>query len=365
MRYLISIPLLLLLCGCTDLGYYWQNARGHLAVMDKRVEITDLLADEKISQHLRGRLLLVQEIRDFSVERLALPDNGSYHSYVELDRPYLIKNLFAAEEFSTRLRQWCYPLIGCASYRGYYDEERLREYVEQLVADGLEVYVGKVPAYSTLGWFDDPVLSSFIDWPDYRVAGLLFHELTHQKIYLEGDTTFNESLASAVQQAGTRLWLQSLHREDELASLATWMSYRNEVVSLIESTRERLAALYSEDIDDALKRERKAAIFNEARRDHDAIARKHGITGGFHQWFADGLNNAKLGSVSAYNAELPAFVAILQALGEDFGAFFDYVEAVAALDKEARDACLGAWSESPAAARDACSGAGDLPPTAS
>ncbi|MGD8351097.1 MAG: aminopeptidase [Gammaproteobacteria bacterium] len=365
MRRLISIPLLLLLCGCSDLGYYWQNARGHLAVMDQRVEIPDLLADKTIDQHLRERLLLVQEIRDFSVERLALPDNGSYHSYVELGRPYLIKNLFAAEEFSTRLRQWCYPIIGCASYRGYYDEERLREYVEQLVADGLEVYVGKVPAYSTLGWFDDPVLSSFIDWPDFRLAGLLFHELTHQRIYIEDDTTFNESLASAVQQVGTRLWLQSLHRDGELAELSTWMNYRSEVISLIEATRGRLAALYGQDIDDSMKRERKAAIFSEARRDHDAIAAKHGVKGGFHQWFANGLNNAKLGSVSAYNAEVPAFVAILQALDQDFSVFFDYVEALAALDEDARDACLGAWSKSPAAARDACAGAGEIPPTAS
>jgi len=365
MRCLISIPLLLLLCGCADLGYYWQNARGHLAVMDRRVEISDLLADDSLDQHLRERLLLVRDIRSFSVERLALPDNGSYHSYVELGRPYLIKNLFAAEEFSTRLRQWCYPLIGCASYRGYYDEERLREYLEKLTADGLEVYIGKVPAYSTLGWFDDPVLSSFIDWPDFRLAGLLFHELTHQRIYVENDTTFNESLASAVQQVGTRLWLQSRQREDELASLSAWMSYRGEVISLIEATRERLAALYGQDIDDSLKRERKAAIFSEARRDHDTIAVKHGITGGFHQWFADGLNNAKIGSVSAYNAEVPAFIAILQAEELNFDAFFDYIEALAALDKKARDACLGAWNESPAAARDACSAAGEFPPTAS
>jgi predicted aminopeptidase len=365
MRRLISIPLLLLLCGCADLGYYWQNARGHLAVMDRRVEISDLLADDSLDQHLRERLLLVREIRDFSVERLALPDNGSYHSYVELGRSYLIKNLFAAEEFSTRLRRWCYPIVGCASYRGYYDEERLREYIEQLTAEGLEVYVGKVPAYSTLGWFDDPVLSSFIDWPDFRLAGLLFHELTHQRIYVDDDTTFNESLASAVQQVGTRLWLQARQREDELASLTAWMSYRGEVIALIESTRERLSALYRQAIDDDVKRQRKAAVFDQARRDHDAIAAKHGIAGGFRQWFADGLNNAKIGSVSAYNAEVPAFVAILQAEALDFDAFFDYVEALAALDRKTRDACLAAWSESPAAARDACSAAGEIPPTAS
>ncbi|NCF37381.1 MAG: hypothetical protein GWP56_13535 [Gammaproteobacteria bacterium] len=167
MRYLISIPLLLLLGGCADMGYYWHSARGHLEVMDKRVAIEDLLAEQSTTPELRERLTLVREIREFSVTRLDLPDNDSYLSYVELDRPYLVQNLFAAPEFSTRLRQWCYPIIGCASYRGYYDETRLLAYVEELETAGLEVHVGRVSAYSTLGWFDDPVLSSFINWPDF------------------------------------------------------------------------------------------------------------------------------------------------------------------------------------------------------
>jgi predicted aminopeptidase len=174
MRCLISIPLLLLLGGCADIGYYWHSARGHLEVMDKRVAIEDLLAQQSTTPELRERLTLVREIRQFSVTRLELPDNDSYLSYVELDRPYLVQNLFAAPEFSTRLQQWCYPIIGCASYRGYFDETRLLAYVEELEAAGLEVHVGRVSAYSTLGWFDDPVLSSFINWPDYRLAGLLY-----------------------------------------------------------------------------------------------------------------------------------------------------------------------------------------------
>jgi predicted aminopeptidase len=356
MRCLISITLLISLCGCADLGYYWHNAKGHLAVMKQRVEISDLLADESLEEHLRERLRLVQEIREFSIQHLSLPDNGSYRSYVDLGKPWVVRNLFAAPEFSTRLHRWCYPIIGCASYRGYYDDERLRHYVEQLEEDGLEVHVGNVPAYSTLGWFDDPVLSSFVDWPDYRLAGLLFHELTHQVVYVDDDTTFNESLASAVQQVGTRLWLQSLAREDELARLSAWLGYRSDVISLIEATRERLASMYRETIDDARKRERKAAIFDQARRDHETIAATHGITGGYHNWFADGLNNAKIGSVVVYNAEVPAFVGMLQAQNLDFGAFFDYVEALAALDREARDACLRAWRESAQAARAACPG---------
>lgn len=343
MRCLISIPLLLLLCGCADIGYYWHSARGHLAVMNQRVDIEDMLADDETEAELRERLTLVQEIRRFSVSRLALPENDSYLSYVELDRPYLIQNLFAAPEFSTRLQRWCYPVIGCASYRGYYDEERLLAYVDELEASGQEVHIGKVSAYSTLGWFDDPVLSSFINWPDHRLAGLLFHELTHQQIYIDDDTTFNESLASAVQMVGTELWLQSRNQQQALEKLSRWFEYRGEVVNLIESTRARLDEVYQGDGSDAVKRENKTAVFNDARRAHQSIASKHGVTGGFSNWFAGELNNAKIGSIAAYNSQMPAFVNMIRAHRLDFAAFYEYVAAVGALDKTQRDRCIEAW----------------------
>ena len=343
MRYLISIPLLLLLSGCADFGYYWHSARGHLAVMKQRVDIEDLLADKETAAELRKRLALVQEIRRFSVTRLSLPENDSYLSYVELDRPYLIQNLFAAPEFSTVLQRWCYPVIGCASYRGYYDEERLLAYVDELEASGQEVHVGKVSAYSTLGWFDDPVLSSFINWPDHRLAGLLFHELTHQQIYIDDDTTFNESLASAVQMVGTELWLQSRNQHQALEKLSSWLQYRGEVIKLIESTRARLHEVYQADISDAVKRENKAAVFTDARQAHQSIAAKHGVRGGFSDWFAGELNNAKIGSIAAYNSQMPAFVNMIRGHQLDFAAFYEYVADVGALDKNQRDSCIEAW----------------------
>ncbi len=347
MRWIISIPLLLLLCGCADLGYYWHSAKGHLAVMNQRVDIEQLLDDDTLEPRLRERLVLVQEIRRFSIERLELPANGSYGSYVELDRSYVIQNLFAAAEFSTQLYEWCYPIIGCAGYRGYYSEERLLAYAEDLKSRGLEVHIGQVAAYSTLGWFDDPVLSSFINWPDYRLAGLLFHELTHQQVYIEDDTTFNESLASAVQQVGTELWLKSKNRVEDLDALSTWRQYRNRVVALIEATRDELADIYASDINDTDKRERKARIFIEASDAHGEIAAEHGISGGFTRWFAAELNNAKIGSVVAYNSEVPAFINMIQAHKFDFTTFFKYVETLGALNKPARDNCLAAWEQQP------------------
>lgn len=342
MRWLISIALPLI-AGCADLGYYWHNARGHLAVMNQRVEIETLLADETLDRDLRARLERVDAIRRFASERLALPDNGSYRSYVELGRPWVVRNLFAAPEFSTRLHRWCYPVIGCASYRGYFDDERLRDYADRLEADGLETHIAGVAAYSTLGWFDDPVLSSFIDWPEYRLAGLLFHELTHQRLYVDDDTTFNESLASAVQQAGTELWLDAHAGPAELARYRGWLSYRDAVIGLIGDTRTRLDDLYASTIDDPAKRERKRALLAGARAAHAELAAAHGISGGFTRFFADGLNNARLGSVSAYHSRAAAFRAMLDAHRLDFDAFFVSVGALGKLEPEARERCLDAW----------------------
>jgi predicted aminopeptidase len=354
MRLLISIPLLLLTCGCADFGYYWHNASGHLGIMQQRVDIETLLADAETDSILRSRLQLVQEIRAFSVERLDLPDNGSYSSYVQLPQPYVIQNLFAAPEFSTRLYQWCYPIIGCASYRGYYDETRLLAYVDELEAQGLEIYIGRIPAYSTLGWFDDPVLSSFIDWPDYRLAGLLFHELTHQRIYIDDDTTFNESLASAVQQVGTRLWLQMNQMLEAEQEFTRWLAYRAEVIALIAQTRAQLGDLYASGLPDVDKRAQKALQFQQARELHAVIAARYGITRGFTAWFAADLNNARIGSVAAYNSRVEAFVRMLAAHANDFSAFYAYVERLGELDRAERDSCLDAWQQDEVDTTPAC-----------
>lgn len=342
MRFIISIALLLL-SGCADLGYYWHSASGHLGVMSDRVSIKKILADETTDPALRERLLQVQEIRAFSIEHLKLPDNDSYRSFVQLDRPYVVQNLFAAPEFSTRLHQWCYPIIGCASYRGYYDEERLEKYATGLEQQGFELHIGKVSAYSTLGWFDDPVLSSFINWPDYRLAGLIFHELTHQQIYIDDDTTFNESLASAVQQAGTELWLEHHGKTEQLERFKRWLVYREQVIELIIRTQEKLNLMYQSDLEDDQKRVSKQEIFDSARHQHQAIAQQHGVTAGFTRWFTEDLNNAKIGSVAAYNTQVAAFLNILIAHQSNFEHFYAYIKQLSESERGQRDRCLDHW----------------------
>jgi predicted aminopeptidase len=344
-RTICGLSILLLLSACSDLGYYWHTSTGHMALMNQRVYIDDMLEDPDLDSKLRERLLLVKAIRVFSVETLALPESGSYKNYVQLDRPYALQNLFAAAEFSTDLHLWCYPVVGCAGYRGYYDEEKLAEYVEQLKAQNFDTYIGNVPAYSTLGWFDDPVLSSFIYWPDYRLAGLLFHELSHQRIYIKNDTQFNESLAVAIQQAGTELWLKTSQRGQQLEEYRRWIEYQGEVITLIEETRETLAKLYRSDYDEVSMREQKQLILAGSRDKYAALALRLNYRDGFANWFAGNLNNARLGSVSAYNAQTPAFLAILKAQNYDFEAFFKTVESISKLDKSARDECLALWFE--------------------
>ena len=211
-----TLALLLTVPACSDLGYYWHSARGHMNIIAKREPINGLIDKPSTDEKLREKLILVQSIRQFAEERLALPVHDSYSEYVQLDRPYVLQNLFAAPEFSTALKTWCYPFAGCTSYRGYFEEDRLINYVDSLRQQNYDLHVGRVSAYSTLGWFDDPLLSSFINRSDYRLAGLLFHEVTHQRLYIDNDTTFNESLASAVEQIGIEIWLQGQNQQETL-----------------------------------------------------------------------------------------------------------------------------------------------------
>ncbi len=335
----------ILLSGCSDIGYYWHSTKGHLSIMDKRVDISTLLEDPDLDIKLRSRLVLIQKIRAFSIETLALSDNGSYTSYAQLNRSYVLKNLFAAPEFSTRLLSWCYPIAGCASYRGYYDEDLLAEFVAKLKKDNSDIHIGEVPAYSTLGWFDDPVLSSFIHWPETRLAGLIFHELTHQQLYVDNDTLFNESLASAVQRTGTELWLKSRQKSDEITQFRDYNLYNQAVVQLIEQTRAELDTLYETEISPETKRKQKKTILDTAIERHATLAQSFNNKGGYTHWFSSGLNNAKLASVSAYNVHLPAFINMMDAQQGNFKRFFEYVETIAQLPKPKRDLCLDAWQK--------------------
>jgi predicted aminopeptidase len=290
---------------------------------------------------LRERLGRVLVMRDFAVRELALPDNGSYRSYADLDRPFVLWNVFATPAFSVQPEESCFPFAGCVAYRGFYSEAAARRYADDLRRRGLDVFVGGVPAYSTLGYFDDPVLNTFVRAPEPEVARLIFHELAHQVVYAKGDTVFNESFATAIEEEGVSRWLD---REGDGAQREAWRSYqsrRASFVMLVARYRERLAAYYSAPgfaaLDDAQKRAGKAQIFADMRTDYEALKRSWGGFAGYDRYFSQELNNAVLSVVAAYTQWVPAFKALLAQSGNDLPVFYRRVKTLASLDKAERD----------------------------
>jgi len=333
-----------LLAGCSatgDLGYYWQSARGHLSLVRRAQPIDELLARPDLDARLRPKLERVQDIRRFASDVLGLPANGSYTRYAALDRPFVVWNLFATPELSMQLRQWCFPVAGCVPYRGYFDRDEAERHAQALRAQGWEVYVAGVPAYSTLGWFDDPVLSSFIHYPDGELARLIFHELAHQVAYVPDDATFNESFATAVEEAGVERWLAARADPALEAQYRAFADRRRAFVALLRRHKAALEAVYAAGGEAQTQREAKAAVFASLRQEYQALKARWGGHAGYDRWFAQPLGNAHLASVSTYHERVPAFRRLLQGAGGDLPKFFADVRALARLDRADRERRLG------------------------
>lgn len=338
--------------GCSTFGYYAQAAHGHLSLLAAARPIDDWLADPAAPASLKQRLERARAIRAFASSELGLPDNRSYTAYADLKRPAVVWNVFAAPELSLRLKTWCYPLFGCASYRGYFDRDDAQALAAELHAEGYDVHVGPVPAYSTLGWMDwlggDPLLNTFIGYPDGELARMIFHELAHQVVYVKDDTVFNESFATAVERIGVRRWLAA-HGDDKLrAEYARFEARRADFVGLLLAHRRRLDEAYAHGTD-AEKRERKRAIFADLQREYARLkeTRWDGWAG-YDRFFAQALGNAHLAAVGAYHDLVPAFEAMLEQQGGDLRRFYAEVRRLAALAKAEREAELRALAPSAA-----------------
>jgi predicted aminopeptidase len=322
--------------GC----YLLQSAQGQLELMSKRKPIARVITDPGTPQALKSRLESVAEIRQFAIRELGLPDNGSYRSYADVGRPYVVWNVVAAPEFSVEPKEWCYPIVGCVAYRGYFVERRARKFAAKLAAAGFDVAVGGVAAYSTLGHFDDPILNTMVGWDDVELAAIIFHELTHQMIYLANDADFNEALATTVEEEGVRRWLTSLGRDDDLKRYRLEQERYLAVVALLNSTRTELRALYASGVDRNLKRQRKAAAFAALRARYASLKLEWGGHAPFDAWFDGDVNNAYLASVATYYDCVPGFKRELAAVGGDLPAFYRRVRELAKLDQSTRDALV-------------------------
>lgn len=330
-----------LLPGCSSISYYAQAAHGQFSLLAQAKPFDEWLNDPLAKDSLKAKLKTVSEIRHFAVDELGLPDNRSYTTYAQLDRPYVLWNVVAAPTLSLKAKQWCFPIAGCVDYRGYYNQQAAKDYAETLGKDGYDVQVVGVPAYSTLGWFNDPVMSTFIQYPDGELARLIFHELAHQKVYAPGDTSFNEGFAVAVEEIGVQRWLATRHDEKLVEAYRVFDARKQDFLALLQTYRDKLEANYDSDASDAEKLARKQQIFDELRADYAHLKRdRWNGYAGYDRWFALPLSNAHLALVGAYHDLVPAFKTLF-GQSRDFTDFYARVKALSKQTKAERHAALG------------------------
>ncbi len=333
--------------GCSSLGYYWQSVSGHLQLMNAARPLPEWLQDSQTPEKLKARLELAQRIRSFAVTELHLPDNASYQRYADLHRKAVVWNVTAAPALSLKPETWCFPVAGCVAYRGYFDEQAARAEAARLQARGLDVHVYGVPAYSTLGWMNwaggDPLLNTFVGYPEGDLARLIFHELAHQVVYVAGDTSFNESFATAVERLGVARWLAAAGSEKARADYAALEQQRQQFRALAQATRRELADIYKQKVPVALSPQAQLAMKTVAidafRARYSELKKSWGgppgSTAGYDRWVAQ-ANNAAFGAQAAYDELVPGFEALFARCGGHWPAFYDEVRQLARLPKDER-----------------------------
>jgi predicted aminopeptidase len=333
---LVPLSLVLLLNGCS---YYGQLLTGQVDLLARREPISTLLEKPDLNPTLRQRLLLADDARTFASHELALPDNQSYRLYADLGRPYVVWNLFATPEFSLEPQTHCFPIAGCVAYRGFYDQNRARGAAALLKQEGADTYVAGVEAYSTLGWFADPLLNTMLRWDDQRWVSVIFHELAHQQFYLPGDTAFNESYASFVETEGLRQW--RVARGLTAPENGARERQREQFSALVLASRTRLETLYASGETEQEMRIGKAAEFERLRREYQVMRTTQWAGDGrYDAWMYGPLNNAKLLPFGLYDQWQPAFAALFKEVNGQWPAFYAAVKALGELPDAERQARL-------------------------
>ncbi|ARB30378.1 aminopeptidase [Pseudomonas tolaasii] len=330
--------LAVLLSGCSSVNYYSQLASGQWQLLRAREPVAQVIADPSRPQALRDHLVQSQKARTFASEHLHLPDNQSYRLYADIGRPYVVWNVFATQEFSLSPETHCFPIAGCVAYRGYYNQGAARGEAALLKQRGMDVSIGGVEAYSTLGWFNDPIMSSMMNWGDERLATLIFHELAHQRFYVKDDTEFNESYANFVEQEGTRQW-RAARGLPPMSDAA--LQQRDQFIRLILDTRKRLETLYAQPLAADVMRQAKAAEFERLRSEYRQMRdRQWGGDKRYDVWINQPMNNARLLPFGLYDRWVPAFAALFRQVDGDWVKFFAAVEKMGGLPVAQRKAAL-------------------------
>lgn len=327
------------LAACAGPGYYAQAIGGHLELMRQREPVSKLLAQDgaELAPGLRQKLELTREIRAFGVSQLGLPDNGSYTQLVQTGGDAVTWLVVATPEFSLDPRRWCFLFAGCLPYRGYFEREDADRFADRLAADGLDVAVSPAAAYSTLGWFEDPLLDTMLRYRDERLAAVIFHELAHQKLYVRGDADFNESYAGFIEETGVALWLRLSGRANRLPGWERERAAARDLDEHVRRARGSLTSIYASQESPEARRLGKAAVLTALRADYLGLVRDRwdGVDY-FAGWFAGELNNARLALFDSYRGGACAFAALYRAAGEDMARFQSLAAKQAALDDGAR-----------------------------
>lgn len=337
LRLVAATILPLAAAGCTSASYYAQSLQGHAKIMTARQDVAKLVEDPATPQALRAQMVEATAIREFAVDELALPDNSSYRSYVDVGREAVTWAVFAAPEFSLAPKTWCFPVYGCVPYRGYFSSKSAGEFARELQGQGLDVHVGGIAAYSTLGWLSDPLLSTMLAQGDTYLASVVFHELAHQRVYIRGDSEFNESFAVAVETTGVRKWLRAVGDTAGLRNYEIDRKRRAEFGALVSRTRGELASIYSGSGSMEEKRAAKAAAIETLRKRYRRMRDgRWGGYNGYDGWFDAPINNAKLAAVSVYSDQVTAFLNLFELCSGDYPQFYAAVRHLGGLDKGAR-----------------------------
>ncbi|MDX8438240.1 aminopeptidase [Mesorhizobium australafricanum] len=329
--------------GCTSISYYAQSLEGHVEIMAARKNVAKLIRDPSTPEGLRAKLTSASAIRRFATEELALPDNSSYRSYVDVGRNDVTLAVFAAPQFSLAPITWCFPVFGCVPYKGYFSRKDALETAGELQRQGLDVYVSGVTAYSTLGWFSDPLLSTMLRQNDTYLASLVFHELAHQKVYVNGDSAFNEAFAVAVETTGTRKWLRATGNRAGLRSYEADRKRKADFLGLISKTRDELRQGYGSPRSPEQMAAAKAATIDRLRMRYRQMRDKRWAGyRGYDAWFDSPINNAKLAATAVYGEQVPAFLRLFDLCAGDYPRFYASVRRIGNLPGPSRAEALKA-----------------------
>lgn len=325
------------LSGCAQISYYYQVIEGHLDITQRIKPLEEVISSLETSSVLRHQLQQAKKIRQFAIEKLQLPDNISYTQYADLQRKFVVWNVYAVPRFALTPKLWCFPIVGCLSYRGYFSPEPAFKEAEELKEQGFDVYLTGIRAYSTLGWFADPLLNTMLSKEEWQLAALIFHEKTHQLLYVQDDSTFNESFASAVEEIGVQLWLKTQGNLKYFEQYLISKQRNQQMISLVLKTKEKLAELYQQKISEHEMLRLKNEFLEELQKDYKKLKETEWNNyRGYDHWFAE-VNNAKLLSVAMYEEYVPAFKKLFEENQRDFKKFYDQVRLLAALPKNERD----------------------------